>query len=50
MLKFIARAYGKLLDYLNDSGSCTTGSHQGEPTHYGLYSSLNQNDAEHGRK
>lgn len=40
IMKYLAKLYRKMVDYLNDSGDLTTGSHRGEPQCCSLYSGL----------
>ncbi|WP_197034878.1 hypothetical protein [Herbaspirillum sp. RV1423] len=48
MKKYFSTLYRKLVDYLNDSSTLTTGSHRGEPHCCGMYSGLSDLDQRHG--
>ncbi|MBP0599237.1 hypothetical protein J8I26_14040 [Herbaspirillum sp. LeCh32-8] len=49
-MKYITKLYRKLVDYLNDSGDLTTGSHRGEPQCCSLYSGLSPMDGSNRRQ
>ncbi len=48
-MKYFAKLYRKLVDYLNDSGDLTTGSHRGQPQSLSLYSILYPVDRDNRR-
>ena len=43
-MKYFAKLYRKMVDYLNDSGDLTTGAHRGPPQCCSLYSGLSPMD------
>lgn len=45
-MHIIVKLYRKLVDYLNESGDQTTGSHRGQPQCCSLYSNLAPMDNE----
>lgn len=48
-MKYFAKLYRKLVDYLNDSGDLTTGSHRGQQQPLSPYSILYPVDQDNRR-
>lgn len=50
MKKYLSMLFRKLVQYLNDSSSLTTGSHRGNPHCGGMYSGLSDLEKRPGEK